>query len=390
MKSCDVAIVGAGPYGLSAAAHLAAIDGLDTKLFGEPFGFWERQMPAGMLLRSPYVASHLSDPQRRLTLDAYSAETGRRIGPSIRLEDFIDYGHWFHKRGAPHADSRTVVDIVRDAREFRLGLDDGDTCTARRVVVAAGIAPFAVRPPQFEDVPMELASHASAHMDLSRFAGKQVLVIGGGPSALESAALISEAGGDVDIVVREPVVRWLRRKWRHHRMIRGVFYAWPDVGPPGVSHLVARPKLFRSLPRRLQDGLGPRSLRAAGAAWLEPRCQNVPMRTGCSVLSARTVGPRLAVTLSDGTERVVDHVLLGTGYRVDIARYPFLPPALLGQIRSTNGFPQLDAGFECSVPGLHFIGATSAWSFGPLLRFVAGCDFASRHLARRLARPRND
>ena len=51
MTSCDVAIIGAGPYGVSAAAHLTAIAGLDTKLFGEPFSFWERPMPAGKRLQ---------------------------------------------------------------------------------------------------------------------------------------------------------------------------------------------------------------------------------------------------------------------------------------------------------------------------------------------------
>jgi cation diffusion facilitator CzcD-associated flavoprotein CzcO len=388
MTTCDVAIIGAGPYGLSAAAHLSAIDGLDVKLFGDPFSFWERQMPAGMLLRSPYVASHLSDPERRLTLDAYGAQIGRRIGPAVRIEDFIGYGHWFHKHGAPEADSRMVVDVVRDAPGFRLALHDGNACMARRVVVAAGIASFAARPPQFHAVPSELVSHTSAHTDLSRFADKHVLIIGAGQSALESAALIHEAGGEAEVVVREPEVHWLRRKWRHHHTVRWAFYAWPDVGPPGVSHLVARPTLFANLPRPVQDRLARRTLRAAGAAWLEPRCQNVAIRAGCSVTSARAMGQRVGVTLSDGTQRVVDHVLLGTGYRVDIARYPFLSRALLAQIRITDGFPQLDAAFESSVPGLHFIGATAAWSFGPLVRFVAGCDFASRRLGRRLARPR--
>ena len=93
----------------------------------------------------------------------------------------------------------------------------------------------------------------------------------------------------------------------------------------------------------------------------------------------------LHVKLSDGTERYVDHALLGTGYRVDIRRYPFLGEALLASILHAGGYPQLDDGFESSVRGLHFVGAPAAWSFGPLMRFVAGTGFASRALARRLA-----
>ena len=102
------------------------------------------------------------------------------------------------------------------------------------------------------------------------------------------------------------------------------------------------------------------------------------------ITSAAEAGDRVRVALSDGTARAVDHVLLGTGYRVDISRYPFLAPALLESIRRTDGYPQLDAGFECSVPGLHFVGAPAAWSFGPLMRFVTGSRFAARALLRRI------
>ena len=77
MKSnFDVAIVGAGPYGLSTAAHLRKIPGLNTRVFGETMSFWERHMPAGMLLRSPWSASHIADPKDELTLDAYVAARG--------------------------------------------------------------------------------------------------------------------------------------------------------------------------------------------------------------------------------------------------------------------------------------------------------------------------
>ena len=75
---CDVAVVGAGPYGLACAAHLR--DGLDVRLFGEPMSFWTNHMPEGMLLRSPYVASHIADPDRALTLDDYQQREWRRSG----------------------------------------------------------------------------------------------------------------------------------------------------------------------------------------------------------------------------------------------------------------------------------------------------------------------
>jgi len=381
-----VAIVGAGPYGLSVAAHLRTVPGLEIKIFGEPMSFWERHMPAGMLLRSPHAATHLSDPQRRLTLDVYQTARGCITTP-VPLDVFVDYGRWFQRRVAPDLDQRTVTRVAFDSGGFRLTLQDGETCKARRVIVACGIGTFARRPRQFRGVSDRMVSHTSEHRDLSRFAGKEVLVVGGGQSALESAALIREAGGDVEVAIRSRVVRWLhQRPWMHRHLIGRVLYAPPDVGPAGVSQLVARPNLFRQLPRKLQDQLGLRSIRPAGAAWLKPRCQNIRVRVGCRVTSVTTAGDRVRVALSDGTERLFNHVLLGTGYQVDISRYPFLSPTLLTSVRRTNGYPELDAGFECSAPGLHFVGAPAAWSFGPLMRFVAGAEFTARSVRDRIAR----
>src|SRR5207248_5130321 len=160
----------------------------------------------------------------------------------------------------------------------------------------------------------------------------------------------------------------------------------PDVGQAGIDHLVARPNLFRRLPRLMQNRLAVRAIRPAGAAWLKPRCQHVPISTGRAVISSATFGNRVILKLADGSERRVDHVLLATGYRVDISRYPFLGAPLLSSIRQIGGYPQLEVGFESSVPGLHFLGAPAAWSFGPLLRFVAGSDYSCRALARAVAR----
>ena len=92
------------------------------------------------------------------------------------------------------------------------------------------------------------------------------------------------------------------------------------------------------------------------------------------------VGHEVVLKLDDGGERRVDHVLLGTGYQVDIAKYDFLPTVLARSIQQFDGYPKLSSGFCWSVPGLHFIGATAARSFGPLLYFVAGTEFASREL----------
>jgi lysine/ornithine N-monooxygenase len=395
MSACDVAIVGAGPYGLSAAAHLRAADGLDIRVFGEPMSFWERHMPKGMLLRSPLAGTHLSDPRRALTLQAYQTASGNHISAPLPLNRFTDYGRWFQRQVAPDLDTRKVDRLERQGEDFRLTLEGGETCKARRVIVAAGIMPFARHPPQFKALPNSMVSHACMHCDLANLAQKKVIVVGAGQSALESAALLHEMGAEVEVLARAPIVRWLwRRSWMHtFSPIGRLLYAPPDVGQAGVSHLVARPNWYRRLPRRMQDRLGVRAIRPAGAAWLKPRCEQFPITTGRAITSAVPANGRANLKLDDGSERRVDHVLLATGYRVDISRYPFLPEEILTSIRRVNGYPQLNAGFESSVPGLHFLGAPAAWSFGPLMRFVAGTDFASRALTQeilgRVQAPRN-
>jgi lysine/ornithine N-monooxygenase len=384
MTTCDVAIVGAGPYGLSAAAHLKAANGLDIRVFGEPMSFWERHMPKRMLLRSPLAGSHLSDPDKALTLQAYQSATGNAITAPLPLFRFIDYGRWFQSQVVPDTDPRKVECIDKNGIGFRLLLEGGEVWKARRVIVAAGIETFTWKPEEFWHVPRELASHSCDHCDLSRFAEKKVAVIGAGQSALESAALLHEAGADVEVLARAPLVRWLwRQKWFHtFPPVARLLYAPPDVGQAGLSHLVARPNLFRRLPRSTQDRWGKRAIRPAGAAWLHPRCEPIRITTGRAVTSAVPRGGRLTLTLNDGTSRHVDYALLATGYRVDIARYPFLASPLLKAIQRVDGYPKLNDRYECSVPGLHFLGAPAAWSFGPLMRFVAGAEFASRNLTR--------
>jgi len=112
----------------------------------------------------------------------------------------------------------------------------------------------------------------------------------------------------------------------------------------------------------------------------------VRITTGRAVTAAEADGDGVRLTLDDGSVRNVDHVLLGTGYRVDVGRYPFLSPKLLEAVHRVNGHPTLSPGLESSVDGLHFLGAPAARSFGPLLRFVAGTEFAARALTRKLAR----
>jgi cation diffusion facilitator CzcD-associated flavoprotein CzcO len=168
MTVCDVSVVGAGPYGMSVAAHLRTVKGLEVRVFGEPMSFWETKMPIGMLLRSPWAGSHISDPQCALTLDAYHKAIGSQFGAPIPLNHFIGYGHWFQRQVVPDVDKRQVLNIESNSSRFQLTLADGEIIKARRVVVATGIGRFASWPEPLRNLPPELVSHTSEHTDLSR------------------------------------------------------------------------------------------------------------------------------------------------------------------------------------------------------------------------------
>ena len=386
MTGCDIAIIGAGPYGISASAHLRTIKGLDVHTFGEPMVFWQRNMPKGMLLRSGWEASHIADPNQSLTLDIFRKESGNHFSSPVPLDRFVNYGLWHQQHSVPDLDRRRIVRVEPGTRGFRLILEDGESVLANRVVIAAGISSFTWRPSEFDNLPAALATHTSEHVDFARFAGKEVLVVGGGQSALESAALLHEAGAVVEIVARAREIRWLGGVVSRtiHRgfgpKISKLLYAPTDVGPAGISQIVARPDLVRRFSRPIQDWLRKRSIRPAGARWLVDRLKDVPMQLGRTVVSATSKGERVKVRLDDGSERDFDHVFLGTGYRVDISKYDFLASKLASFIIRHQGYPRLTDGFETSVPGLHILGAPAVWSFGPLMQFVVGTHYSSRAL----------
>jgi FAD-dependent urate hydroxylase len=389
-SACDVAIVGAGPYGLGAAARLRSAGELDVKVFGEPMSFWAG-MPEGMLLRSAWDACHIGFPDGELTLDAYQAFSGRDFDKPVPLEAFIDYGRWFQRMAVPDVDSRRVRHVDRAANGFTLEIAGGEILTADRVVVAAGIEAFPARPPVFDICPRDAVTHSAEHRDLGRFAGGRVLVIGGGQSALESAALLHEVGTEVEVVARKDHITWLHGGTVQRRLgrLKPLFYAQTDVGPAGLSRVVAVPRLFRRFPRPLQEKMARRAIRPAGARWLVDRLAEVPITTAREVVQARATGEGITITLDDGSKRSADHVILGTGYRVDVRSYEFLAPTLRRDLRCAAGYPLLGRGLESSVRGLHFLGAPAAWSYGPTMRFVSGSWFAARQLTAHLSRSRH-
>jgi FAD-dependent urate hydroxylase len=383
----DVIFVGAGPYGLSGTAYLRD-KGFGVGTFGDPMSFWRDHMPAGMYLRSNWPASHISDPHHRLTLDHFKAETGGQFEQPVPLERFVEYGQWYQKKAVPDLIPCQVRTIERNGTGFKATLSDGQVVKSKRVIAATGIAPFPWIPKELEGKPKARVSHSSDHCDLSRFAGREMLVVGGGQSALDAARILHAHGAKVEVVAKQKEIRWVgEHAWLHHLgVISWCLYSELDVGPAGLSRLVGFPHMFRRLPRSWQDRLSYRSVRPAGTGWQRPYLAKVTMTTGRRVTCSEVREDRVWLRLSDNSERIVDHVIVATGYRVDVKRCNYLSPAIQNSIKIGNGSPVLARGFESSVAGLHFVGKPAAWSFGPILNFISGSHFAGAELARTLRR----
>ena len=402
--STDTVIIGAGPYGLSLAAHLSAA-GIGYRQFGIPMRLWRSAMPRGMYLKSQGFASDLSDAGGTATLEEFCARAGRpyrSYGLPVSLDTFTAYCDWFAVRHGLAVTETLVTGVDRAAGGgFTVTAADGETVRARAVVVAIGVEHFAHVPPVLAALPAGLCTHSSAHDDLSAFTGRPVAVVGAGQSALESAALLHEAGAEVTLLARRRQIAWngeplaperplLSRLREPEAGLGSGWNTWFYSGHPG---------LFRLLPagtrtHRARTALGP-----AGASWLRPRVEGrFPVHAGVTVTAARpdardeAGGVRLTVTGPDGArEMTVGHVLAATGYRPDLSRLGFLSPALTAALRTVGGTPLVGRGYESSVPGLYFTGPLAAPSFGPVMRFVFGTRHAApviaRHLSARAVRP---
>lgn len=385
VKHDPVIVIGAGPYGLSVAAHLKA-RGIPTLIFGKAMEFWQK-MPPAMNLKSSWSALSISDPAGKYSLDRYSKIAGIARQEPVPLQIFLAYSHWFQQQAVPEIDPAYVQSLARDGQGFHLDLADGRSIKASRVVVATGVAAFAQIPDFARHLPPAFASHSQDYSDFSSFTGKRVVVVGGGQSALEAAALVYEAGAAVELVARDSII-WIDRRLYHLTgPAKRIFYPPSDVGPPGINWLVAFPLLFSRFSDDARSGLDARAVRPAGAPWLRSRVEGkVIITEQTEITSAVEQGEQLHLKLSDGTSRDVDHIILGTGYRADIRKLNFLDSSLLEKIEERNGSPLLNKWFESSVPGVHFVGGIAGYVFGPLCRFVVGSGVSARQISRQAAR----
>jgi thioredoxin reductase len=388
----EVAIIGAGPYGLSIAAHLAG-GGIPFRIFGNPMTAWSDQMPKGMRLKSEGFASNLSDPDSSFTLGHFCKQEGlpyQNVGLPVPLETFVAYGLAFQKKFVRNLENKTVVSIQPTEGGFELGLGNGETALARRVIVAVGITQFATVPAALSSFSKDLVTHSCAHSDLQNFKGREVAVAGAGASALDIAALLNRAGAKVQLIARASKIRFHSPPGPRSLMKR---ITKPTTGiGMGTDHYfyVTTPHLFRWLPEKLRLNRMRNTLGPAPGWFVRDECVGkFPMHLNANITGALAKDSRITLQIEDGQRKQTlefDHVIAATGYKVDLERLTMLGSDLRQKLRYTQKSPLLSAYFESSVPGLYFVGVASADTFGPVMRFAYGARYTANRITRHIAK----
>lgn len=398
MTSIDTVIVGAGPYGLSIAAHLKEA-GIPYKVFGTPMESWRTFMPVGMVLKSEQFASNLWDPKRKYTLKKYCELKGipyQAHGKPLANSLFLEYANWFKENAVGETTDVKVTHVAQGSKRYSDGftvkLANGETVECRQVILATGHMAFQQIPTEFSSLKAPQFYHAALLHQLDEFKGRDVTIIGAGQSALETAALMNEAGARVRILVRQPELVWNPpstdvNRSTFEKMLK------PEAGLGAGWRIVAiceLPRVFRFLfPAEKRHRFVAKSWGPSGAAWLKNRVlDKVEIQKGTKVLSTSMVDGRVLLKTesldASKSEIMTDHVIAGTGYKVDLDRVAYIDADLKKKIAREGNAPALDSRFETSVPGLFIVGIASSPTFGPVMRFMFGAKHAGPILVRRL------
>jgi FAD-dependent urate hydroxylase len=391
MQNVEVLVIGAGPYGLSISTHLRD-RGVDHLIVGNPMDTWREHCPAGMYLKSEPYATSFASPRPGYNLATYYRFRGLdytpRLGP-VPLGHFLGYADWFTTNLVPGLRDDWVTELVPSGGGFIASFAGGEQVAARQVVLASGVRPFRNIPAELSSLPAGVVSHTIDHHQLEEFSGRNVVVLGAGQSALETAALAHEGGARVRIVARTPQLAWNDRNPDRVSALGHLRRPVPRLCEGWKCLFWNTPEAFRLLPRDIRAAKARTVLGPAGSWWLQERVADViETLAGYSVqkADARDNGVRLFLDGSRDTVIDADHVIAGTGFRVDLARLPYLSDSLRMRVETYLNYPVLSRAGESSVPGLYFAGAAAAGSIGPSMRFVAGTHNIARVMADRVAR----
>ncbi|MGH3279544.1 MAG: NAD-binding protein, partial [Trebonia sp.] len=216
-----------------------------------------------------------------------------------------------------------------------------------------------------------------------------VAVVGAGQSALEAAALLHEAGANVQIIARTRQLSWNEKNPDQVSTLGHLKRPVVQLCEGWHCAFWNTPSAFRALPEGYRIKKAHTVLGPAGAWWLKDRIDgviNVLANCGVKEAVAKGSGVRLVLDGPGQPEVDADHVIAGTGFRVDLKRLPFLPEHLCSAVKTVDNHPVVSRSGETSVPGLYFAGAPTVVSVGPSARFVAGTFTLSALLAKSVAR----
>jgi thioredoxin reductase len=392
MAMSNVLVIGAGPFGLSISAHLRH-RGVEHTIVGRPMDTWRNHMPLGLFLKSEPYGSVISSATQGYDIANYSWLHGfgdyvDRVGP-LSLERFLGYADWFTEKLVPGVKDLTVTSVTPAGGGFKVEFAEEPPVLARQVIVATGLLPYLRIPAELSGLPADLMTHTSAHRHLGQFRGRRVAVLGGGQSALQTGALLHEAGADVQVIIRKQQIVWDQQ-------------IAPEIGvldrirrPPAKlcegwgCAFSDSPTAYRLLPESIRARKALSSFGPQGAWWLRDRVDGVvEVLTGHALRRAepRGSGVRLHLEGPEQSSLDVDHVIAGTGFRIDVSRLSFLAAEIQASLATRANCPLVNRAGESAVPGLYFAGAHTMISLGPGVRFISGTHHIAARLARSVAR----
>ena len=311
-----------------------------------------------------------------------------RVGP-LSLERFLGYADWFTDQLVPDVRDLTVTNVVPTGDGFKVEFAEDAPVLARQVIVATGVLPYARTPDELSGLPADLMTHSSAHDRLDKFQGKRVAVIGAGQSALQTAALLHETGVDVQVIARRPEIVWEAPITQEIGLLDYIRRPPTKLCEGWGCVFLDSPDIFRLLPESVRVGKALNSLGPKGAWWLRDRVEGVfDVLTGHQLRSAEPYGSGVRLRL-DGPQRSsveADHVIAGTGFRIDLARLSFLSEEILAGLVTRANCPLVNRAGESTIPGLYFAGAPAMVSLGSGVRFISGTHRTSAQLAKSVAR----
>src|SRR6185437_11458741 len=391
MTISDVIVIGAGPFGLSISAHLKN-QGIEHTIVGRPMNTWRAHMPLGLFLKSEPYGSAISAPGRGYDIATYSRLHGfddyvDRVGP-LSLDRFLGYADWFTEQLVPDVQDLTVTKVTPRDGGYVVEFAEEVPAFVRQVIVATGVLPYAHIPSELSDLPADLMTHSAVHDRLDQFRGRRVAVIGAGQSSLQTAALLHEAGADVQVVARRNEIIWEEQVAPEIGLLDYIMRPPSKLCEGWGCAFYDSPDAFRMLPESIRTKKALSALGPKGAWWLRDRVEGVlDVLLGHQLKSAEPHGSGVLLHL-DGPERssvTADHVIAGTGFRVDVARLEFLSEEIQAGLVKRANCPLVNRAGESTVPGLYFAGSPTMVSLGPGVRFISGTHQTAAQLARSVA-----